>query len=304
MDYTLAVDIGGTKIASAILDENKLWVEEHVQMSDVSSPESMYKSMLASIYQVLKKAELNKYQIKKIGIAIPGQVDIDLGIAIYSNNLPWRNFNLGILLKNEFPDSEIGFEHDVAAAGLGELKFRKEKSELFVYVTISTGIASCILYKAKPLRGSGMAGEIGFFPVERLSLENFASGSGMEKELRTDHHGISLISAFDQWENGDIVLGHFFHSKATQIAMALFQVTATLDPHKIVIGGGVVNNQPRFYELIQNQFVSLCTHPLQESWKKKLEPSVLKSRSGLYGLACIELNYQKVQTSEKSFESL
>ncbi|ALC91497.1 hypothetical protein AM500_18180 [Bacillus sp. FJAT-18017] len=289
MGYTLSVDIGGTKIATGILNENRMWVAEHVEKSNCATEETMYSSLLAAIYQVLNKSGLMKNQVNNLGVAIPGQVDMTEGIAIYSNNLPWRNFYLGDLLKNEFPTAVVGFEHDVRAAAVGEAEIRNFNTGLFVYVTVSTGIGASILLDGKPLKGCGMAGEIGFFPVNGGTLETSASGSAMERETAKEYGCKSLQDAFDQWNQGDSCLHAYFDKKASEIANAIFHVSALLDPARFVLGGGVINNQPNFYELVKKHYISLCHHSLHHDWHERLEPSLLKNKSGLFGAACTVL---------------
>jgi glucokinase len=285
MVYTLAADIGGTKIAAGVMNEKNDWISEVKQESDGSTPERMYDSLLSSIYQAIKRANLTIEQIDNYGITIPGQVDVENGIAVYQNNLPWRNFPLGELLREKFPDSRIVFEHDVVAAALGEWSSRNLLDELFVYITVSTGLSASIIYKGLPLRGTGFAGEIGFFPVKDKTLETYASGSAMEKELLADYGAISLANAMNQWQKGDRDLADFFNEKAYQIAVGIYNVTSTLDPHKIVLGGGVISNQVDFYQLIKVHYQTLCNHPIQKNWVSRIERSVLQGKSGLYGVA-------------------
>jgi glucokinase len=185
------------------------------------------------------------------------------------------------------------------ASALGEYAIRKQAYDVFTYVTISTGIAASTLFEGIPLRGAGIAGEIGFFQIGNKTLETAASGSAMERELSENHHGITLIQALDQWKNGDHKLTALFNETAHHIASGIFNLTAVLDPNKIVIGGGVINNQPEFYELIKKHYSSFCSHPLQYEWPLKLEASRLKGKSGLYGAAVKAQKTKNDKISEK-----
>ncbi|PLS18744.1 hypothetical protein CVD28_06410 [Bacillus sp. M6-12] len=285
MGYTLAVDIGGTKIAAGILNEQNVWVSDFTLESNVSTSDSMFDSVLASIYQAIEQANLSINQIDFCGITIPGQVDVENGIAIYQNNLPWRNYPIGDLLREKMPNCRITFEHDVVAAALGEYSIRNISDKLLVYITVSTGLSASIINKGTPLRGTGFAGEIGFFPVKDKTLETYASGSAMLKELQAEDPNSSLAKAMAKWQKVDQKLAQFFDEKASQIALALFNVTAMLDPHHIVLGGGVINNQLEFYQLIKSHYKALCTHPIQQNWTARIERSMLKGKSGLYGAA-------------------
>ncbi|MEK4485993.1 ROK family protein [Psychrobacillus sp. FSL H8-0484] len=286
MEYIVAVDIGGTKIAAGVLNKENVWMSEVKIKSDTSSANNMYASLLESIQEAIDQANLSKEQITGIGLTIPGQLDTEKGLAIYQNNLPWENFPVGDRLAKEFPTYQLAFEHDVVAAALGEWSVRNLTDELFVYITVSTGICASIIHQGKPLRGLGLAGEIGFFPVhEGQVLENYASGSAMERALKLGDPNCTLADSFKRWKQGDKDLDSFFQDRAYQLAVAIFNVTAVLDPDRIVLGGGVINNQESFFKLIKDHYQSLCKHPLQKNWPTRIELSTLKGKSGLFGVA-------------------
>lgn len=191
-------------------------------------------------------------------------------------------------LLKQFPDANIVLEHDVAAATLGEWTIRDLTDELFVYVTISTGIAARMIHQGEQLNGMGFAGEIGFFPVGEADVETTASGSAMEKELSQLYDNITLQEAFSRWTGGDKELDAYFDEKASVLASSIFHVMGLLDPHKVVLGGGVINKQPAFYQLILEKFQLLCKHPMQKDWKARIETSLLLGDSGLYGAAAVK----------------
>src|SRR5690625_3862841 len=242
MTYTLAVDIGGTKIAVGIMGGEDKWLVTIENKSVITDATAMYEAVIQTIYEAIEKVNVTKQQINQMGITVPGQLEVKTGLAIFQLNLPWRNFPLGDLLRKEFPEVAICFEHDVAAAALGEWAIRDLSKELFVYLTVSTGIAASIIYKGEVIKGMGLAGEVGLIPVDGLkSLEEYASGSAMEKEIRQLYENISLKQAFQLWEDGHDKFEKFFDLKSYQLAITVFSIAATLDPHKIVLGGGVLN---------------------------------------------------------------
>src|SRR5699024_6450073 len=153
---------------------------------------------------------------------------------------------------------------------------------------ISTGIAARVIYQGKKLDGMGFAGEIGFLPVGEADVETTASGSAMEKELGKIYDGMTLQKAFTRWASGDTELGIFFDKKASVLASSIFHVMGLLDPYRVVLGGGVVNKQPKFYQLILDKFQLLCKHPLQKNWVNRIEKSLLLGDSGLHGVAVAE----------------
>src|SRR5699024_5879089 len=133
--------------------------------SATESDEAMFQALLNSINSIIDKAQVQRDDITETGVTVPGQIDVEEGIAIYANNLRWRHFNLKAALQAEFPKQKLVFEHDVVAAAYGEWAIRQLSDELFLYKTVSTGICASIIYRGEAIRGTGTAGEVGLIPM-------------------------------------------------------------------------------------------------------------------------------------------
>lgn len=284
--YTLAVDIGGTKIATGLMNEAQNWIATDKQASDPSSEKAMFTALTNSMDAILEKANIEPNDVAQIGITIPGQVNYEEGIAIYANNLPWRNFPVKEKLQRKYPTQTIVFEHDVVAAAYGEWAIRDLTDELFLYKTVSTGICASIIYRGQVIRGTGTAGEVGLIPLDGMkSLEEIASGPAMERGVKEIDANFDLQTAFAEWEKGHYALDDFFQARAMDLAKGIYTLLSVFDAHIISLGGGVLNNQKEFFDLVMKQFQSLCTHPFQKNWSERIEHSKLEGTSGLYGVA-------------------
>ena len=102
--------------------------------------------------------ELN---ISAVGVTVPGIVDEDAGIGIYSANLGWQDFPFTATLEAAL-GLPVGFGHDVGMAGEAEFQLGAAvgKSDVLILV-IGTGIAGVVLCDGKRVAGGGYAGEIG-----------------------------------------------------------------------------------------------------------------------------------------------
>lgn len=284
--YTLAVDIGGTKIATGIMNNDKEWITTDKHPSVTTSEAAMFDALVASINGIIEKANIDKKDIKAIGITVPGQVDVEAGISIYANNLPWRHFPLKEKLQTIYPNQSLVFEHDVIAAAYGEWAVRDFPAELFLYKTVSTGICASIINHGEVIRGTGTAGEVGLIPIEgSKSLEDLASGPAMERGVQAIDPNLNLETAFTVWQEGSTALDAFFNDRAFDLARGIYTLLSVFDSHRIVLGGGVLNNQKKFFDLVMEKFASLCIHPFQENWVERIEHSQLEGTSGLYGAA-------------------
>lgn len=134
-------------------------------------------------------------------------------------------------------------DNDVYMAAYGEWKSRGLTEETMVYLTVSTGISASIISKGEFFRGAGLAGEIGLtlFHEDRgmKSLEELASGLALQRRAEGEY---STAELFAEKNHPELI-----HRAAIYIARGLHQIFCLVDPHLIVVGGGVINHQPNFF---------------------------------------------------------
>ncbi|WP_264738929.1 ROK family protein [Cytobacillus firmus] len=286
---SLVADIGGTKIAAAFVSEKEKTLKQRVQADSASlDGNALFDCILALFFQIMEGQKLKPEEISFIGLGIPGKVDSVNGLAVYQNNLPWRNFPLREKLKIFFPNAEIVMDNDVYMAAFGEWTEWKMAKETFAYVTISTGISSCLLSEGKFLRGAGIAGEIGLTLLENgdelTSLENLASGTAIGvKAKKMFNQRITVADVMDLYHSEDLQASEIIHRAASCIARGLHQLFTIVDPHLVVVGGGVIINQPEFFNLVKQELKNIVQNPLQDGIEKRVHLSKLKADAGLFG---------------------
>jgi len=285
----LVADIGGTKIAAGLSDESgRLFIRTEVK-SAAHDAEAMFESLYNAFLDVLHQGESSGQEIDVIALGVPGVVDALNGVAVFQNNLPWRNFPLVNRLRSVFPNARIIMDNDVYMAAFGEWKAQNLEKETFAYVTVSTGISACILHEGRFIRGVGLAGEIGFFvmedQVEVKRLESLASGPAMEAEAKKvfEDPAITTKRLMELYEDLDPNAAAIVQQAAKNIARGLHQLFTVLDPHAVVLGGGVINNQPAFFQQIKKELERLSDNPIQKGMSSRLKPSHYKGDAGLQG---------------------
>jgi glucokinase len=266
--YSLGIDIGGTKIAAGIYDENHVLIHRE----QVSTPTSAtaIDAQLASMYRAAK-AEVGK--IEAIGISAAGNVGSDRRTMLFSANIAaWVNYpladRLSALIDNEVP---VIVENDANSAGWGEYIAGAGKgSTNMVMLTVGTGLGGAFVLDNKLYRGSfGMAAEVGHLPMVpdgetcgcglRGCAEKYISGTALERFARAavrrnPQKGARLL----ELAGGDIdaIRGEMVSQAATEgdelglyafnkigewLGRTMAAIAAVLDPDRFVIGGGVVS---------------------------------------------------------------
>ncbi len=231
MEKVLAFDIGGTKIAYALIDKNGNFVTE---VTKQATPDSSEK-----IYDLLKKT-ISEYEKDIIGTAIATAGAINKEgkkITSHVGNLPEGYNKLDFMSLSNKP---VLLENDANSAGWAEFAIGSAKGcQNVITLTIGTGVGSGIIIEGKLLKGkSGSAGEM-HFPIDSCKkrkctcgiddcFEIYASGTALNlyaKEYMSENAtGYDIIEqkstnpkarkAFDEWQGkllqGLIMLGNIF----------------------------------------------------------------------------------------------
>jgi glucokinase len=304
MTFSLGIDIGGTKIAGALVNNKG---ESYYRIELPSTPndrEKMFQQVISVITSVLKQVNYKIEDIKGIGIGLPGKVDQENGIAVSQNNLPWNNFPIIERLKQHF-STNFYLDNDVYMAAYGEwCLLGKNQKETFVYKTISTGISCCTIHNGEIIRGAGFAGEIGLSIVTESFLESkyknngcleaMASGSAIQRianEKMKPTGGMKDANLTESYTTKDVIELYRMNDPISvevmnevfkHLATGIHTITCLLDPHTLVLGGGVINNHPDIQGFIKKELEKVLTLE-QIGILGRIYPSTLKGDAGLIG---------------------
>lgn len=292
-EFFLGVDLGGTKILTAVSDkEGNILARAKLPTRAVEGQKRVINNIIFTIEKVLNEAELEKKDIVRIGIGSPGPLNTKEGIIYENANLPWKNVHI-VKIIEDLTGIPVVLENDANAAALGEKWFGAGKeADDMVYVTISTGIGGGIIINKKVYHGiNDIAGEVGHIIIDpegpvcgcgrRGCFEALASGTAvnrMGKEaVKNQQKTVLLELTENNPENinggiiaeaarmGDKVAQEIWNKTGYYLGMGLTNLLHILNPPLLVLGGGVMNAG----ELIIN--------PMKKSLKQFAYESVINS---------------------------
>jgi len=85
----IGVDLGGTKIATCLMDKGGRIVKKlSVPTQSKEGPDAVISRMRSSVYELMAKAGVTKNNVVAIGICSPGPLDTEKGVVISAPNLP------------------------------------------------------------------------------------------------------------------------------------------------------------------------------------------------------------------------
>jgi glucokinase len=261
------IDLGGTKIYSAVLDaHNRVQSEDFRATGAEDGCEAVLDRLEASLRTSVEKAGRNIADLMGAAIAAPGPVSAGDGHIINPPNLPgWGDVALGPLLAERL-GVPMSVENDANAAALGEyIDGAGRGAACLIYVTLSTGIGGGIVIDGRLFRGpDGAAGEIGHMVIRpggplcgcgnQGCLEALASGTALAREGRNAlavgrAPGLSRIVAKDGAEvtaelvaqaaaEGDSESAAIIERAAEMLGLGFGNLVNLLNPDVIVVGGG------------------------------------------------------------------
>ena len=250
----LAFDVGGTDIKSALV----LPSGELIGLRRTQTPESNASPELVvmEVLQVLRREYRHDHasiEPLAIGLSIPGIVDEEAGIGIFSANLGWNDAPVLELARAAF-GLPVALGHDVRAAALAESQYGAALGYKDVaFVVIGTGLSAAFVLDGQLYRGHGLVGEVGHIQIdpggERCScgawgcLETIASAAAIARRYER-LSGTSLLgggarSVVERMSAGDQLAEAIWTGATEGLAMGLAQVVSLLSPELVVLGGGL-----------------------------------------------------------------
>ena len=166
-NYVIGVDLGGTKISTALSTFEGNIISQTVVPTNASEGElPVLNRIISSINEVINGANITINEVEAIGIGSPGPLDAKKGLIITTPNLPFKNYNLVQPIKERF-NVPVYLDNDANVAAIGEFMFGAGKGkENIVFFTVSTGVGGGAVLNGQAYRGNtSNALEIGHMTV-------------------------------------------------------------------------------------------------------------------------------------------
>ncbi len=268
MTYVLGIDLGGTKIETAVFDDGGNIIGRHRDKTEAwRGQNEVLERIIMVSGQAIANAKIEAKEIAAIGIGSPGPLDPDTGYIIETANLPFKNFPLGPKLSERYNNCPVVLNNDVDAGTYGEFKQGIAQGAQFVLgVFIGTGIGGGLIIDGKPYNGFNKnAAEIGHIVVRmggpkcgcgnRGCMEALASRPSIARDIKralksgkkslitkkmSKDGTITSGDIKECYEAGDKVVKKIVHRASEYIGAGIGSLVNVLSPEYIVFGGGVV----------------------------------------------------------------
>jgi len=254
---TIGVDVGGTKVAAGVVDEDGNILAQLKRPTPSSDRVDVEDTIAACV------AELRgTYEVQAVGIGAAGFIDAARATVLFAPNLAWRDEPLRaeVARRSGLP---VVVENDANAMAWGEFRFGAGRGQPdLCAVTVGTGIGGGIVLGGRLYRGGfGVAAEVGHLRVvpdgrpcgcgNRGCWEQYCSGRALIRAAleRPSARVLALSAGGDVTgpavtqaaHEGDPAAVACFADIGSWLGQGLAELAAVLDPGCFVVGGGVAD---------------------------------------------------------------
>jgi glucokinase len=267
----LAFDVGGTDMKAALVDAIGS-IRDIVRVPTPIDGERTADAVVGRMGELAYELLSNHMDVRPLaaGLLVPGQVDDEAGVGVFSENLGWSSYPFRDRAEARL-GMPVSFGHDVR--GAGEAEYRLGAAAPFrnvVVMSIGTGIAGAIFLNGELYAGDGMAGEIGHSKVANDPqcacggwgcLEAVASAGAIARRYvqATGQVVSGAKDVLDRAALGDVRAREIWESALDALALDLSHTVALLAPQAIVIGGGLSQAGAALFEPLERRLDAILT---------------------------------------------
>ncbi|HEV8166273.1 MAG TPA: ROK family protein [Actinomycetota bacterium] len=306
MATVLALDIGGTKLAAAVIDDaGRVLGHSRVPSPATTDAEAFYEALIVCAAAALRGADTTPGDLDGVGVASGGPMVWPAGEVSPLNIPAWRGFPLRKRLAEEFAVDPVLIHNDAVALAVGEhWRGAGAGAHNLLGITVSTGVGGGLILDDRLYHGtSGNAGHFGHMVVEpdgppcvcggRGCVEAIASGPNAVRQALAGGwrpppgaaaDGAALAAAATA---GDPVATHHLARAGRAVGVALASCASLLDLQVAAVVGGFSQSGPPFWEPLRQAFAAHAALPHAAACR--VVPGRLGGDAGLLGAAAFVL---------------
>ncbi|BBX04531.1 sugar kinase [Mycolicibacterium moriokaense] len=296
-DLTLAIDIGGTKIAAGLVDDDGALVHHAKLPTPDGDAEAVWTVVDSLVTEALAVAG---GAVRGVGVASAGPIDLLAGTVSPINITEWRRFPI-VERVSAIVGAPVRLGGDGLCMAMGERwRGAGRGAEFMLGMVVSTGVGGGLVLDGAPYDGrTGNAGHVGHVVVDpegrpcacggRGCVETIASGPRMAQWAR--EHGWEAPADADAKEladaaaAGDAIALRAFKRGATAVAATIASVGAVCDLDLVVIGGGVAKAGALLFDPLREALDAYAG--LDFIRDLRVVPAELGGDAGLVGAAAL-----------------
>ena len=311
--FTIGIDLGGTNIVAAVVDEKyNIIAKAKTPTAVPRSAELIFDDIAKVCKEAVEKAGLTMNDISSVGLGTPGTVNSD-GVIEFANNLNFDNVPAKDMIIERLGDKPVYVANDANCAALGEAYAGcGNGAKNFIAVTLGTGVGSGVIIDGKIVTGVNNAGgECGHMVIvvdgeactcgRHGCWEAYASATAlinqtkkaMEQypdsvmhQLAKEEGKVSGKTAFDAMRRGDIAGIKVVDQYIKYVACGIINLVNALQPEIICVGGGICNEGETLRRPLR-RYIEAERYSVYSKIQTKILKAELGNDAGIIGAAIL-----------------
>ena len=310
----VGLDVGGTMIKAVLVgaDGQPLLTDQRPTHADLGAGQVVdgIVSYAREFSQIC--AERSGRAIDALGLAVPGTVNDEAGVAAYSANIGWRDLPLRDIVANSVGVA-VALTHDVRAGALAEARLGAARGyRRSLFVPLGTGVAAALVIDGVPYHGGHWSGgELGHVVVRPQGracrcgsqgcLETVSSAAAIARSyVAVGGSAISAEEIAALAAAGDTAAAGVWGDAVDALATGLLMCLALIDPDVIVVGGGLAAAGETLLAPLRRALAAQASYHVVPP----IVPAALGALAGAVGAALVardalQTNPEKGQEKEK-----
>ncbi len=312
-EYYVGIDLGGTNIAAAVVDEYGLIYGRSTRKTNAPrSYEEIFSDMAGCARGAAKESGISFDDIKSVGIGCPGAIDKENGNIEFSNNLGFYDVPVVSYMENLL-GKKVYVENDANAAAWGEYLAGSGKgSDSMIMITLGTGVGSGIINNGHLLTGAyGKGAELGHLVIRlggekctcgrKGCFEAYASATALinqtkramkenpESEMWKIAKTLSKVDGKTAFTAKDKAAKEVIKNYLGYLSEGVVNIVNALQPEVICIGGGISNAGDEILKPVRK---AIKDYSFARFGKKQTEVQIAKlgNDAGILGAALLWKN--------------
>lgn len=310
--YKLGIDLGGTNIVAAVVDDSKKIIATAKVKTNMPRPaEDIVEDMIKTAEAACKSAGITVDDVDSIGVGSPGAIDPVNGVVCYANNLGFYNVPMKKMFE-ERTGKPFYIENDANAAAYGEYIAGAGKgTNDFIAITLGTGVGGGVIIGGKIFAGSNYAGaELGHTVIcidgemctcgRQGCWEAYASATALIRQTKQAMikypeskmwemcegklENVSGITAFNAMREGDEAGKRVVDRYIEYVSIGVANNINIFQPDMLCIGGGISKEGDTLIEPIK-AFVKGENYARNIEKKTEIKAAALGNDAGIIGAA-------------------
>lgn len=313
--YRIGFDVGGTNIKAGIVDgQSRLIAYRRIPFPTGEHYKKVAESMAKLAKDLIREEKYDPSELRSIGLAIPGDIDVRGERVINAHNLHFHNVPMKKALEEHFPGVPVFLGNDANAAALAELRAGAfQGCQTAVLITLGTGVGGGLILGGRMFNGGrGHGVELGHMTLQqggelctcgrRGCVESVCTGTWLVRQGRKAviEYPLGMINkrargrlervnaklVIDCAKAGDVVALDIFQQYLDNLSSAIVSVAMLIDPEIIALGGGVSLAGDFLYKplsrLVREKSFFKCSYTIV--------PAALGNDAGIIGAALLAEN--------------